>query len=156
QLSYWRRQLTGLPKLDLPADRPRPAMPSFRGSTFPLHVPPGLTVSLKRLSGEHEATLFMTMLAAFQALLHHYTGQDDIAIGSPVANRNRSEIEGLIGFFVNSLIMRTDFSGDPTFAEVLAQVRETALEAYANQDLPFEILVEELQPDRDLSRNPLF
>ena len=156
QLSYWRRQLTGLPKLDLPADRPRPAMPSFRGSTFPLHVPAGLTVSLKRLSGEHEATLFMTMLAAFQALLHHYTGQDDIAIGSPVANRNRSEIEGLIGFFVNSLIMRTDFSGDPTFAEVLAQVRETALEAYANQDLPFEILVEELQPDRDLSRNPLF
>jgi amino acid adenylation domain-containing protein len=156
QLSYWRRQLNGLPKLELPTDRPRPAMPSFRGSYFPLHFPRGLALSLKRLSGEHDATLFMTMLAAFQALLHHYTGQDDIAVGSPVANRNRSEIEGLIGFFVNSLVVRADFSGNPTFASLLAEVRETALEAYANQDLPFELLVDELQPDRDLSRNPLF
>jgi amino acid adenylation domain-containing protein len=156
QLSYWRRQLKDLPNLDLFGDRPRPAMPTFRGSYFPLQFPSSLIASLKRLSGEHDATLFMTMLAAFQALLHHYTGQDDVVVGSPVANRNRSEIEGLIGFFVNSLIMRADFSGDPTFAALLAQVRETALEAYANQDLPFEILVEELQPDRDLSRNPLF
>jgi amino acid adenylation domain-containing protein len=156
QLDYWRKQLNGISKLDLAADRPRPAMPSFRGSFLPLHFAPGLTVALKRLSGENDATLFMTLLAAFQTLLHHYTGQDDIAIGSPVANRNRAEIEGLIGFFVNSLVMRTDFSGDPTFAALLAQVREKALEAYANQDLPFESLVEELQPDRDLSRNPIF
>jgi amino acid adenylation domain-containing protein len=156
QLAYWRRQLNGISKLDLTADRPRPAMPTFRGSYFPLHFPPGLVIELKRLSGEHDATLFMTMLAGFQTLLHHYTGQDDIAIGSPVANRNRAEIEGLIGFFVNSLVMRADFSGDPTFPSLLAQVREKALEAYANQDLPFESLVEELQPDRDLSRNPLF
>ncbi len=156
QLSYWRRQLKDIPNLDIHADRPRPVMPTFRGSYFPLQFPSSLIASLKRLSSEHDATLFMTMLAGFQSLLHHYTGQDDIVVGSPVANRNRSEIEGLIGFFVNSLIMRADFRGDPTFEALLVRVRETALEAYANQDLPFEILVEELHSDRDLSRNPLF
>src|SRR5262249_19840119 len=101
QLSYWRRQLKDIPNLELPTVRIRPAMPTFRGSYFPLQFPSSLVASLKRLSGEHDATLFMTMLAAFQTLLHHYTGQDDIVVGSPVANRNRSEIEGLIGFFVN-------------------------------------------------------
>jgi len=156
QLGYWRRQLSGIPKLDLPADRPRPSMPTFRGSFYPVLVPANVATSLKRLSGDHEATLFMTLLAAFQTLLHRYTGQDDIAIGCPVANRNRSEIEGMIGFFVNSLVMRTNFEGNPPFSSLLASVRETALEAYAHQDLPFEMLVEELQPDRDLSRNPLF
>ena len=98
----------------------------------------------------------MTLLAAFQTLLHRYTGQDDIVVGSPIANRNRIEIEGLIGFFVNTLVLRTDHSGNPTFRELLHRVRETALEAYAHQDLPFEKLVEELRPDRDLSRSPLF
>jgi amino acid adenylation domain-containing protein len=156
QLGYWRRQLSGIPKLDLPADRPRPSMPTFRGSYYPMLIPANVATSLKRFSGDHEATLFMTLLAAFQTLLHRYTGQDDIAIGCPVANRNRSEIEGVIGFFVNSLVMRTNFEGNPTFSSLLASVRETALEAYAHQDLPFEMLVEELQPDRDLSRNPLF
>jgi amino acid adenylation domain-containing protein len=156
QLGYWRRQLSGIPKLDLPADRPRPSMPTFRGAYYPVLVPANVVTTLKRFSGDHEATLFMTLLAAFQTLLHRYTGQDDIAIGCPVANRNRSEIEGLIGFFVNSLVMRTNFEGNPLFSSVLAGLRETALEAYAHQDLPFEMLVEELQPDRDLSRNPLF
>ena len=98
----------------------------------------------------------MTLLAAFQTLLHRYTGQDDIVVGSPIANRNRIEIEGLIGFFVNTLVLRTDHSGNPTFRELLHRVREMALEAYAHQDLPFEKLVEELRPDRDLSRSPLF
>jgi amino acid adenylation domain-containing protein len=156
QLSYWHRQLNNIPKLELPADRPRPAMPTFRGSYYPVQYPAGLLTLLKRFSGEHDTTLFMTLLAAFQVLLHRYTGQDDIAIGSPVANRTRSELEGLIGFFVNSLIMRVNLAGDPSFSAVLSEVRKTTLEAYSHQDLPFEMLVEKLQPDRDLSRNPLF
>lgn len=156
QLTYWKSRLSGLARLELPADRGRPAVTSFRGADLALHIDEELVTSLRKLSADHNATLFMTVLSAFQLLLHRYTGQDDIAVGSPVANRNRAEIEGLIGFFVNSLVMRTSFAGDPSFSELLGRVKEAAVEAYANQDLPFEMLVDELRPERDLSRNPLF
>jgi amino acid adenylation domain-containing protein len=156
QLAYWRKQLQDLPILELPSDRPRPAVQTYRGATYPLHISPSLTQALEVLSQQSGVSLFMTLLAAFQTLLHRYTGQEDIAIGSPIANRHRSELEGLIGFFVNSLVLRADLSGNPTFRELLERVRQVALEAYEHQDLPFEKLVEELDPDRDLSRNPLF
>jgi amino acid adenylation domain-containing protein len=156
QLAYWRRQLAGLPALQLPTDRPRPPVQAFRGAFQPLQLPPALTAALKALSQREGTTLFMTLLAAFKTLLFRYTGQDDVVVGSPIAGRTRAEIEGLIGFFVNSLVLRTDLSGDPPFREALGRVREVALGAYAHQDLPFERLVEELQPARDLSRNPLF
>lgn len=156
QLTYWQQQLHDIPILNLPTDRPRPALPSFRGATQLLELPPTLSQALEALSQQEGVTLFMTLLAAFQTLLYRYTQQDDIAVGSPIANRNRKEIEPLIGFFVNSIVMRTNLSGNPTFRELLARVREVALLAYAHQDLPFEKLVEELQPERDLSRNPLF
>ncbi|MBD2112495.1 MULTISPECIES: non-ribosomal peptide synthetase [Cyanophyceae] len=156
QLSYWRQQLQDLPVLKLPSDRPRPAVQTYRGATYPLHISPTLSQALETFSQQSGASLFMTLLAAFQTLLYRYTGQEDIAIGSPIANRHRSEVEGLIGFFVNSLVMRSDLSGNPTFRELLEQVRQVALGAYEHQDLPFEKLVEELDPDRDLSRNPLF
>ena len=156
QLSYWRQQLQDLPVLELPSDRPRPAVQTYRGATYPVHISPTLSQALETFSQQSGASLFMTLLAAFQTLLYRYTGQEDIAIGSPIANRHRSEVEGLIGFFVNSLVMRSDLSGNPTFRELLEQVRQVALGAYEHQDLPFEKLVEELDPDRDLSRNPLF
>ena len=157
QLSYWKKQLGGIPAvLNFPTDRPRPARQSYRGARQSIELSSELTQRLKTLSRKEGVTLYMTLLAAFQTLLHRYTGQDDIVVGSPIANRNRIEIEGLIGFFVNTLVLRTDHSGNPTFRELLRRVRETALEAYAHQDLPFEKLVEELRPDRDLSRSPLF
>lgn len=156
QLSYWRQQLQEISPLNLPSDRPRPATQSYKGAIAPLSLSPSLTQALEDLSRQAGVTLFMTLLAAFQALLYRYTGQTDIAVGSPIANRNRSEVEGLIGFFVNSLVMRTDLSGNPTFRELLERVSEVALAAYAHQDVPFEKLVEELHPERDLSRNPLF
>jgi len=157
QLSYWKKQLGGIPAvLNFPTDRPRPARQSYRGARQSIELSSELTQRLKTLSRKEGVTLYMTLLAAFQTLLHRYTGQDDIVVGSPIANRNRIEIEGLIGFFVNTLVLRTDHSGNPAFREVLRRVRETALEAYAHQDLPFEKLVEELRPDRDLSRSPLF
>jgi len=156
QLNYWQQQLDDLPTLDLPTDRSRPAVQSYRGATQYLELPPSLTQALEEMCQQAGVTLFITLLAAFQTLLYRYTGQEDIPVGSPIANRNRSEIEGLIGFFVNSLVLRTDLSGNPTFRELLLRVREVALGAYAHQDLPFERLVEELQPERDLSRNPLF
>jgi amino acid adenylation domain-containing protein len=156
QLTYWRNQLQDLPELNLPSDRPRPAVQTFKGATCPLHIPPALTEALTTLSQQSGVSLFMTLLAALQTLLYRYTGQEDIAIGSPIANRHRSELEGLIGFFVNSLVLRIDLSGNPTFRELLQRVREVALDAYKYQDLPFEKLVEALDPDRDLSRNPLF
>jgi aspartate racemase len=157
QLAYWKRRLNGLPSgLELPTDRPRPAVQTFRGAYQSLVLPASLSRSLKALSQEEEATLFMTLLAAFQTLLYRYTGQEDIVVGSPIANRTRAELEGLIGFFVNTLALRTNLSGNPGFRELLGRVREVALEAYAHQDTPFEKLVEELQPERDLSRTPLF
>lgn len=155
QLSYWRKQLDNLATLQLPTDRPRPAIQSFRGARQTLALPKDLSVALKALSRKEGVTLFMTLLAAFQTLLHRYAGQEDIAVGTDVANRNRVETEGLIGFFVNLLVMRTNLSGNPTFRELLRRVREMALGGYAHQDVPFERLVEELRPERDLSRNPL-
>jgi amino acid adenylation domain-containing protein len=156
QLNYWQQQLDDLPTLNLPTDRPRLAVQSYRGATQYLELPPSLTQALEALSQQAGVTLFITLFAAFQTLLYRYTGAEDIAVGSPIANRNRSEIEGLIGFFVNSLVLRTNLSGNPTFRELLHRVREVALGAYAHQDLPFEKLVEELQPQRDLSHMPLF
>jgi len=157
QLSYWREQLGGpLPVLELPTDRPRPAVYSHRGGQFRFEVPKEVAVALRELSRAEGATLFMTLLAAFQTLLSRYSGQEEIVVGTDIANRNRRETEDLIGFFVNQLVLRTDLSGDPTFRELLARVREVSLGAYVHQDVPFERLVEELQPERDLSRNPLF
>ncbi len=155
QLAYWQHQLAGCTSLDLPT-KTRPALPTFRGTRQYLMLPTRLSKAIATLSEREGVTLFMTLLAAFQTLLYRYTGQEDILIGSPIANRNRSEIEGLIGFFVNSLVLRTDLSGNPTFRELIRRVREVTLGAYAHQDLPFERLVEELQPERDLNRNPLF
>jgi hypothetical protein len=156
QLAYWRQQLSGITAIDLPTDRQRPAVPSYRGAKESIALSPALSEELKSLSQQEGATLFITLLAAFQILLYRYTGQPDIAVGTPIANRNRSEIEALIGFFVNSLVLRADLSGNPTFLELLHRVKNVAMTAYAYQDLPFEKLVEELHPDRELSRNPLF
>ncbi|MEH2372336.1 non-ribosomal peptide synthetase [Nostoc sp.] len=156
QLAYWQKQLDGISVLNLPTDRLRPAVPTYRGAKQFLELPHCLTQALEALSYQQGVTLFMTMLAAFQTLLYRYTQQEDITVGSPIANRNRSELEGLIGFFVNSLVLRTDFSGNPTFRELLNRVREVTLGAYSHQDLPFEKLVEELHPERDLSYHPFF
>ncbi|AUB35489.1 Non-ribosomal peptide synthetase component F [Nostoc flagelliforme CCNUN1] len=157
QLDYWQQQLAGAPALlELPTDRPRPAVQSFRGGQQSFTLAPDLTSALNQLSRQQGVTLFMTLLAAFDTLLYRYTGQADILVGSPIANRNHSEIEGLIGFFVNTLVLRTDMSGDPSFGELLTRVREMTLAAYAHQDLPFELLVEALQPERNLSHTPLF
>ena len=155
-LSYWRKQLHNLSTLQLPTDRPRPAVQSFHGANQSLVLSKDLTEQLKALSRRERCTLFMTLLAAFQTLLHRYTGQADIAVGSPIAGRTWVEVEGLIGFFVNTLVLRTDLAGNPSFRELLGRVREVALEAYAHQELPFEKLVEELQPERNLSHSPLF
>ncbi|MEG4054806.1 MULTISPECIES: amino acid adenylation domain-containing protein [unclassified Microcoleus] len=157
QLAYWKQQLEGAPPLlELPADRPRPPIQTSEGATQSLLLSFELTAALKNLSQREDVTLFMTLLAAFKALLYRYTGRTDLLVGSPIANRNRAEIEGLIGVFVNTLVLRTDVSGDPTFRELLQRLREVTLGAYAHQDLPFEKLVEELQPERSLSYNPVF
>jgi len=156
QLSYWKQQLTGAPPLlELPTDRPRPAIQTFRGGTERLQLDANLTQQLKKLSQESGSTLFMTLLAGFVVLMSRYSGQTDLVVGSPIANRNRTEIEGLIGFFVNSLALRFDLSQEPTFEALLAQARRVTQEAYDHQDLPFEMLVEELQVERNLDRNPL-
>ncbi len=155
-LDYWKPRLADVPTLELPTDRPRPAIQSFRGETQQFSLSPELTEALKALSRRESVTLFMTLLASFQALLHRYSGQDDIVIGTPAAGRSRLELEGLIGFFVNTLVLRTDLSNNPSFRALLAQVREVTLDAYAHQDMPFEKLVEVLNPQRDHSRNPLF
>ena len=155
-LAYWREQLTGLPVLQLPTDRPRPATQSFRGATHTEMFPSTLLDSLKELSQREGVSLFMTLLAAFNVLLYRHTGQDDIGIGTGIANRNRKEVEELIGFFVNTLVLRTRMAGNPEFREILRRVRDVALGAYAHQDLPFEKLVDELQPERNLSIQPLF
>ncbi|MBW4619917.1 MAG: LLM class flavin-dependent oxidoreductase [Cyanosarcina radialis HA8281-LM2] len=157
QLAYWRQHLGGnITILDLPTDRPRPAIQTFTGKKLALSISPSLTEALEQLAQREGVTLFMTLLAAFNVLLHRYSSQDDILVGTPNANRNWSQTEELIGMFVNTLVMRTDLSGNPSFRELLKRVREVTLDAYAYQDLPFEKLVEALQPERDLSRNPLF
>ena len=157
QLDYWKRQLDGAPSvLELPTDRPRPAQRAYRGAARPFAVNEATTRKLKELCHAEGVTTFMLLLAAFQTLLHRYTGRPDIVVGTPVASRNRSELEGLIGFFANTLVLRADLSGDPSFRELLRRVRETALGAFAHQELPFERLVEELQPERSLSHTPLF
>lgn len=157
QLSYWKQQLAGIaPMLELPTDRPRSAVQSFRGAIQFFELSPNLSEALKVLSQRSGVTLFMTLLAAFQTLLYRYTGTEDICIGTSIANRNRSETEQLIGFFVNTLVLRTNVSGNPSFQELLDRVREMTLGAYAHQELPFEQLVETLQPERSLSHHPLF
>src|SRR5262249_25258487 len=156
QLAYWKRQLAGLPILELPTDRPRPPVQTFRGAWQSLFLSAEQAESLKSLSRREGVTLFMTLLAAFKTLLRQYTNQDDIVVGSDIANRNRRETEDLIGFFVNQLVLRTDLSANPTFRELLGRVGEMTLEAFGRQDTPFGKLVEELQPQRDPSRNPLF
>ncbi|MBD2727826.1 amino acid adenylation domain-containing protein [Nostoc sp. FACHB-892] len=156
QLGYWQKQLDGISILNLPTDRPRLAVQSYQGARQPLQLSKSLSEALLALGQQEGVTLFITLLAAFKVLLYRYTQQEDIAIGSPIANRNRSEIEGLIGFFVNSLVLRTDLSGNPTFRQLLSRVKDIALGAYAHQDLPFEKLVEELHPERNLNQNPLF
>jgi len=157
QLNYWQNQLTAAPPLlSLPTDHPRPAVQSFVGTQQEFSLSPKLSQALTELSRQQGVTLFMTLLAAFDALLYRYTGSSDILVGTPIANRNRGEIEGLIGFFVNTLVMRTDLSDNPSFSQLLTRVREVTMDAYAHQDLPFEMLVEALQPERDLSHTPLF
>ncbi|MFI7633174.1 amino acid adenylation domain-containing protein [Nonomuraea sp. NPDC049400] len=156
QLAYWRERLDGAPTLRLATDRHRPARRLYKGGAVRRALPDETTRALRRLSVEHGATLVMTTLTAFAILLARYSGQRDIVVGTPAANRNRVELENLIGFFVNTIALRMDLSGDPSFAELLDRGREVALAAYANQDLPFEKLVEELQPERDLSRSPIF
>jgi amino acid adenylation domain-containing protein len=156
QLAYWRRKLAAPSLLNLPTDRIHPALRSFRGGNRPLAVAADVVTRLRGLASRSSATLFMTVLAAYKLLMHRYSGQTDVLVGTPVANRTRTELEPLIGLFVNTLVLRTDLSGDPTAGELLARVRETVLEACIHQDLPFEQLVEALQPERDMSRNPLF
>lgn len=156
QISYWRNQLAGSDALKLPADYSRPTGEGNLGAHRSLALSSELTDQLMTLSRQQGVTLFMTLLAAFQILLHRYTQQGDIVVGSPIAGRNHQETEALIGLFVNTLVLRTDLSGDPTFTELLRCVRKVALEAYDHQDLPFERLVQELNPDRTLSQNPLF
>jgi amino acid adenylation domain-containing protein len=157
QLDYWKGQLAGAPSItELPTDRPRSPMLSYRGAREVQLLPDGLASDLKAFSQREGVTFYMTLLAAFGALLHRYTGQTDIVVGSPIANRTRPEIEGLIGFFVNTLVLRADLSGDPSFRELLHRVREVALGAYAHQDLPFDRLVEELHPERNQGIHPVF
>jgi amino acid adenylation domain-containing protein len=156
RLAYWRARLAGVATLHLPTDRPRPKRQTFRGAVFPFDLPAPLVHGVQELSRRERVTPFMTLLAAFKCLLQRYTFQEDVPVGTPIANRNRVEVENLVGVFINTLVMRTDLSGDPTFRTLLGRVREGALGAYAHQDLPFEKLVEELQPERDPSRQPLF
>nr|QEO74845.1 condensation domain-containing protein [uncultured bacterium] len=157
QIDYWKRQLAGAPAvLELPTDRPRPPAQTFRGRSYPLAIPKRLTAALRALSRREGVTLYVVLLAAFEVLLHRYTGQEDLTVGSPIAGRNRLETEPLIGLFMNTLVLRADLKGNPSFRELLGRVREVVIGAYAHQDLPFEKLVEELQPARELNRNPLF
>jgi amino acid adenylation domain-containing protein len=157
QLAYWHEQLRGAPTLlSLPADRPRPSVQTFNGARYYFELDRELTSSLRTLSQREGATLFMTLLAAFNILLWRYTGQNDICLGTPVAGRNQPEVERLIGVFINTLVLRTQLSGDPSFRELLGRVRSMTVSAFANQELPFERLVEALQPERNLSHTPIF
>jgi amino acid adenylation domain-containing protein len=157
QLAFWTKALDGAPaSLDLPTDFARPPIQTFRGSRFFFNFPAQFAESVKRFSSQHGVSQFMTLLAGFEVLLHRYTGEQDIVVGTPLANRPRPELEGLIGFFLNTLALRVDVSGDPSFAELLKRVRKTSLEAFSNGDLPFEQLLEALNPERDMSRSPVF
>jgi len=157
QLAHWRKQLEGAPALlELPTDRPRPAVQTSRGARLTVVLVADLAQKLRELGHLEEATLFMTLLAGFQALLGRYSGQEDVVVGCPIAGRTHCELEGLVGLFVTTLLIRADLSGSPTFRQMLARVRERALMAYAHQELPFEKLVEELRPTRSLSHSPLF
>jgi hypothetical protein len=157
QLAYWQQKLAGMPALlELPADRPRPAVQSFRGETQVFTLEQDISEALVSLSQQQGVTLFMLLLTAFKVLLYRYTNQSDIVVGTPVANRQHSQIQGMIGFFVNNLVLRTDLSDNPTFLQLLKQVRKVVLEAYEHQNVPFEKLVEALHPERDLSYTPLF
>ena len=157
QAAYWKERLRGAPTLlELPTDRPRPAEQTYRGSGYPFRVPADVSAGVQALAQREGATLFMVLLAAFGALLARYTGEDDVVVGSPIAARTRPELEELIGLFANTLPIRVDVSGDPTFLELLGRVREAVFEDYANQDLPFERLVEELRIERSLAYNPLY
>ncbi|HEY0172161.1 MAG TPA: amino acid adenylation domain-containing protein, partial [Pyrinomonadaceae bacterium] len=157
QLAYWKRRLEGAPAAcKLPTDRPRPPSPSYRGAFRRFEVGEDVFAALKALGRAENASLFMTLLAAYATLLSRYSGETDILIGAPMAHRSRAEVEHLIGFFTNTLVLRVDLSGDPTFRELVGRVRGVSLEAYAHQDLPFEKLVEELHPQRDMSRSPVF
>ncbi|HEU4558643.1 MAG TPA: condensation domain-containing protein, partial [Longimicrobium sp.] len=157
QLSYWRERLARAPELlELPTDRPRPPVQTYRGATVPVEFSLELLERLQALGRSEGATLYMTLLGAFQVLLGRYAGSDDVVVGSPIAGRTRAEVEALIGFFVNTLVLRADLSRDPSFREVLRQVREAMLGAYEHQEVPFEKLVAELQPERSLSHSPLF
>ncbi|MER7583147.1 amino acid adenylation domain-containing protein [Kitasatospora sp. NPDC097691] len=156
ELTYWHDRLAGLTPLDLPTDRPRPAVWDAAGDSVEFELAPGLVAAVGRLARANGATPFMVLLAAFQALLARHTGRSDVAVGTPVAGRSLVEVEELLGFFTNTLVMRADLSGDPSFLDLLARVRESALDAFTHQEVPFERLVDELAPDRDLSRNPLF
>lgn len=156
QIAYWKQHLDKLSVLNLPTDRTRPLRQTYQGKTQFIELPKSLSQQLEALSQSQGVTLFMTLLAAFKTLLCRYSQQDDIVVGSPIANRNRREIEQLIGFFVNTLVLRTNLGGNPTFIELLGRVRAVAINAYTHQDLPFEKLVEQLQPERSLSHHPLF
>ena len=156
QLGYWKRQLADLPVLDLLTDHRRPEVLSHRGQAVRVEIAKETTEKLRRISRQEGVTLFMTLLAGFQVVLGRWAGQRDVAVGTDIANRNWKETEGLIGFFVNQLVMRTDVGGNPTLQELLRRVRETTLEAYRHQDVPFERVVEEMQPERSLNRSPLF
>ena len=156
-LNYWKDKLGGeLPVLKLPTDRPRPAVQTHRVAIESLALSKALSEALQAMSRREGVTLFMTLLAAFKTLLYRHTGQEDIVVGTPIAGRNRTELEGQIGYYMNTIVMRTDLSGQLTFRELLGRVRETVIGAYAHQDMPFEKVVEELAPERDLSRTPLF
>ncbi|MCK5522105.1 MAG: amino acid adenylation domain-containing protein [Thiomargarita sp.] len=156
-LNYWKQQLKEAPPLlELPTDRPRPSIQTYRGAKQVSELSPSLSQGLKTLSRQANVTLFITLLSAFKLLLSRYTGQTNIVVGTPIAGRNRTELENLIGFFINTQVLYTDLSGNPSFHELLSRVREVALGAYAHQELPFEKLVEELQPERNLSYTPLF
>ncbi|MCC5632724.1 condensation domain-containing protein [Nostoc sphaeroides CHAB 2801] len=156
QLSYWKQQLKNLPTLKLPTDYPRPDIAMYQGAKQTLTLNTTLIERVKNLSFKQGSTIFMTLLAAFKAVLHYYSGQEDIVIGTDVANRNIAETEGLIGFFVNQLVLRTPLTDNPTFAGLLQRVREVTLEAYSHQDLPFDVLVNTLNPERNLNLSPLF
>lgn len=157
QAAYWKKQLgDSLPTLELPTDRPRPRIQTFSGARETLMLPKTLSEKLKALNQRQGITLFMILLAAFGTLLSWYIGQEDIIVGTDIANRNQAETKRLIGFFANQLVLRTDLSGNPTFLELLERVREMTLEAYAHQDLPFDKLVDALNPKRELNRSPLF